>query len=42
MGTVLYAMQQKARVPDSVFKKYVEALMGNKDEEAVFKCVAAV
>ena len=33
---------RKQGYPILYLKKYVEALLGNKDEEAEFKCVAAV
>ena len=34
-GSVFQAMPQKAAIPDDVLKRYLEVLLGNKDDEKV-------
>ena len=35
--SVFQAMFQKAAIPDDLFKKYLEVLLGNKDDEKVME-----
>ena len=39
---VLRAMQEKSRVPDYIFKQYLRALLGDKDDERVLDSMAKV